>query len=67
VREDVKHAPHVRAFVDGLAAHMFATRGLHLGQLAASIARGNMLGALALGALFELAGSSEWALATGLA
>lgn len=32
VREDVKHAPHVRAFVDCLAAHMIAHRGQHSGR-----------------------------------
>lgn len=32
VREDVKHAAHVRAFVDCLAAHMVALRGPHTGR-----------------------------------
>jgi DNA-binding transcriptional LysR family regulator len=33
VREDVKQTPHVRAFVDCLAAHMNAHRGPHSGRM----------------------------------
>jgi DNA-binding transcriptional LysR family regulator len=32
VRDDVRQAPHVRAFVDSLAAHMQALRRIHAGQ-----------------------------------
>lgn len=32
VREEVKQAPHVRAFVDGLSAHMFALRREFAGE-----------------------------------
>lgn len=32
VREDIRKAPHVRAFVDSLAAHMVASRDRHTGQ-----------------------------------
>lgn len=41
VREDVRHAPHVRAFVDCLAAHMVAQRAQHSGQKAEPGLRGD--------------------------
>jgi DNA-binding transcriptional LysR family regulator len=39
VREEVKQAPHVRAFADSLAAHMHGLRGVLTGQKPAEAAR----------------------------
>lgn len=46
VREDVKHVPHVRAFVDCLSAHMNDLRGPHSGRKPVQIARPDALAVL---------------------
>lgn len=47
VRENVKQAPHVRAFVDCLAAHMFSLREQHTGRKPLQIGKSDALAAIA--------------------
>ena len=67
VREDLKQAPHVRAFVDSLVAHMNALRGQHAGHKPDPSPPGGVLGALALAMIVELSALAGTALPVVLA
>jgi hypothetical protein len=67
VREDIRQAPHVRAFVDSLAAHMHGLRAQHAGHKPGPLGRADALGALALSVLIEFSTSAGSALPAWLA
>jgi DNA-binding transcriptional LysR family regulator len=54
IRENIKQAPHVRAFVDCLAAHMFSLRDQHAGRTPAQIGKPDALAAIALAIFFGM-------------